>query len=225
VCGVASIVYSFDRTQCCSCAQKKIGDMLAEKQKATNYFGDDESFNKLYPRHIRTKAARHWTPLDVARRASEFLCVKENVHILDIGSGVGKFCLAGAHHKPEALFYGVEQRRNLVEYADRCNMVLSLSNVSFIHANFTQLDFRQFDHYYFYNSFYENLEGNDKIDLTVEHSLALYNYYNRYLYTQLAQRPKGTRVATFHCFEDHMPPGYYVVDTAFNGFLKLWIKV
>jgi len=32
---------------------------------------------------------------------------------LDIGSGVGKFCLAGAYYKPSASFFGVEQRKDL----------------------------------------------------------------------------------------------------------------
>lgn len=190
-----------------------------------DFFKDDPSFNKLYPPHIRAKAAAHWTPLEIARQAAAFLVPENDVHVLDIGSGAGKFCLAGAHHKPNGMFYGIEQRKQLIEHASRCNETLKLHNVCFLHGNFTQLDFKQFDHFYFYNAFYENLEGTDKIDNTLEYSLSLYNYYTRYLFNQLAQKPKGTRIATFHSLEGEIPPGYYTVKTYAEGLLKCWIKV
>lgn len=188
-------------------------------------FKDDRSFNSLYPLHIQSIAAKHWTPLEAAMAAAEFLAAEKDVHVLDIGSGVGKFCLAAARHRSTAMFYGIEQREDLVEHAISCNKKLGLHNACFIHGNFTQLDFRQFDHFYFYNSFYENLEGTDKIDDTLEYSLSLYNYYNRYLYKQLEEKPKGTRIATFHSLEGEIPPTYYTVKSDFGGLLKCWIKV
>ena len=39
------------------------------------------------------------------------------------------------------------------------------------HGNFTQLDFKNFDHFYFYNAFYENLAGTDKIDDSIDYSV------------------------------------------------------
>jgi SAM-dependent methyltransferase len=188
-------------------------------------FRDDLRFDKLYPKNIQAKSVRHWTPLNVARTAAEFLAPHNNVHVLDIGSGVGKFCLAAAKHKPNAVFYGVEQRKDLVDNALDVSSKSGIYNVSFIHGNFTQLDFRQFDHFYFFNSFYENLKGTEKIDYKIEHSLSLYNYYNRYLFKQLEQKPTGTRIATYHSLEDEIPPCYYVVKTEFNGLLKFWVKV
>jgi hypothetical protein len=188
-------------------------------------FKDDQIFNQLYPLYVQSKAAKHWTPLEVARLVADFLAEVKDVHILDIGSGVGKFCFAAAHHKPEAMFYGIEQRENLVKCAMECNRKLDIPNVCFLHGNFTQLDFRQFDHFYFYNSFFENLEGADKIDDTLEYSLSLFNYYNRYLYKQLEQKPKGTRIATFHSLEGEIPLSYRTVKTYFSGSLKCWIKV
>ncbi len=202
-----------------------MNSMLVQNHGLHKWFNDDKSLNKLYPSHIQAKATRHWTPLEVARCAADFLVPQNDVHVLDIGSGVGKFCIAAAQYKPKAFFYGVEQRNNLVDYALECSSKLELNNVSFIHGNFTQLDFRQFDHFYFYNSFYENLNGTEKIDNRIEHSLSLYNYYNRYLFNQLEQKPVGTRVATYHSLEDEIPPCYYVVKTEFDGLLKFWIKV
>jgi len=190
----------------------------------TFFENDDQFFDKLYPLDIRSKAAKHWSPLRVTALAAEFLTPEKSVHVLDIGSGVGKFCIAAAYFKPNAMFYGIEQRKDLVSYASECNEVIGLPNVCFIHGNFTELDLRQFDHFYFYNSFYENLEGTDKIDDKLEYSLSLYNYYNRYLFSQLERKPKGTRIATFHSLEGEIPSCYYTVKEHFDGFLKFWIK-
>lgn len=200
-------------------------NLTEKKREVENWFKSDEQFNELYPLHIQAHAQRHWTPLYVARKAANFLFTEKNVKILDIGSGAGKFCLTAAHHKPDGLFYGVEQRQNLVDHAEMTKQILQLKNVSFIHGNFTQLNFRDYDHFYFYNSFYENLAGTDKIDESIDYSGELYNYYNRYLYKQLEQKPVGTRLATFHSLEDEIPHGYHVVGSEMNNLLKFWIKV
>jgi SAM-dependent methyltransferase len=199
--------------------------ILAQQIRLERLFNSDLRFNQLFPKRIQTKAARHWTPVEVAKTAADFLAAGNDVHVLDIGSGIGKFCLTAAYHKPKAIFYGVEQRKDLAGYAFDVSCKFGIYNVSFIHGNFTNVDFRQFDSFYFYNSFYENLEGTEKIDYTIEHSSALYNYYSRYLYKQLEGMRKGTRIATYHSLEDEIPPSYYVVKTEFNGLLKFWIKV
>jgi SAM-dependent methyltransferase len=161
----------------------------------------------------------------VARKAANFLAAEDHAKVLDIGSGVGKFCLAAAHHKPNAQFYGVEQRKRLTDHAETAKEILQLDNLSFINGNFTQLDFRQYDHFYFFNSFYENLAGTDKIDSSIDYSRELYNYYNRYLYRQLDQKPSGTRLASYHSLEDEVPQGYHVVGVEMEGLLKFWIKI
>lgn len=189
------------------------------------WFASDEQFNQLYPSPVRALARRHWTPLAVARKVAGFLAADNNVRILDIGSGVGKFCLAAAYYRPEAFYYGIEQRKHLTGYAENARDILRADNVSFIHGNFTQLDLKTFDHFYFYNSFYENLVGTDKIDDSIDYSCELYNYYNRYLYRQLEEKPGGTRIATFHSLEDEIPGSYHEVGSALDNLLKFWVKV
>lgn len=112
-------------------------------------FISDEQFDKVYPLPIQELGRRHWTPLYVARKAAQFLAAERNVRILDIGSGVGKFCLAAAHFMPRAWYYGIEQRRSLIYHADKVKELLHLENAFFLHGNFTQLDFREYDHFYF----------------------------------------------------------------------------
>ena len=198
---------------------------LLEKRKyAETWYGSDDLFNQLYPLPIQGLARRHWTPLGVARKVASFLAV-ENNRILDIGSGVGKFCLAAAYYKPKAFYYGVEQRKSLIYNAETARQLLSLENVSFIPGNFTQLDFRNFDHFYFYNAFYENLSETGRIDHSIDYSGELYNYYNRYLYKQLDKKPAGTRLATFHSLGDEVPQDYHNVGSELDNQLKYWIKV
>jgi len=188
------------------------------------WFISDNKFHRLYPLYIQKLASQYWTPLKVAKYAAKFLVPGDGAKVLDIGSGAGKFCLAAAHFTPNGLFYGIEQRKNLLDSAIKAEYNLDLSNVFFMHGNFTQVDFTKFNHFYFYNSFYENVEGTAKIDNKIEHSLSLYNYYNSYLFTQLEKMPVGTRIATYHSREEIMPDGYRVIKTLFDKMLKFWIK-
>jgi len=199
--------------------------LLKKRLHTEKWFSSEEQFNQLYPFSMQVLARRHWTPLSVARKAANFLAAEKNVSILDIGSGVGKLCLASAYYKPNAYYYGVEQRKSLIYNAETARLILRLENVSFIHGNFTQLDFRNYDHFYFYNAFFENISSADKIDDSIDYSGELYNYYNRYLFKQLEQKPAGTKLATYHTLEDEIPQSYHEVGSEFDNLLKFWIKV
>jgi SAM-dependent methyltransferase len=199
---------------------------LSEAETVTEkLFKADRVFNRLYPQSIGKLDGKHWTPLHIAKKAAEFLAADNGMRILDIGSGVGKFCLGAAYHKPDAYYVGIEQRKYLTQVAENARAVLKLDNVRFIEGNFTQLDFRNYDHFYFFNAFYENLFGTEKIDHSIEYSTALYDYYNHYLYTQLELKPAGTKLATFHSLEYEIPPGYHAVGAEFDDLLRFWVKI
>jgi SAM-dependent methyltransferase len=198
---------------------------LKKSGRKASWFGSDAKFDQLYPLSIQMLADRHWTPLAVARKAASFLAVEKGASILDIGSGVGKFCLAAAHYRPDAFYYGIEQRKRLVGYAEASRKRLGLENISFINGNFTQTDFRDYDHFYFFNPFYENILGTPKIDRSIDYSFELFNYYNRYLHEQLKQKPSGTRLASFHSLDEEMPRGYHIVGSEMDDLLKFWIKL
>ncbi len=198
---------------------------VLKKDVPGDLFRSDVLFNSLYPLPIQILSKQHWTPIEVANKVACFLAAENNARILDIGSGVGKFCLVAAHQTPEASYFGVEQRRALIEHAENAKNRLHVKNVSFIHGNFTQLDFKKFDHFYFYNSFYENLAGTDKIDDSIEYSEELYHYYRRYLNRQLELKPGGTRLCTLCTWDHEIPSEYHIVGTDMNERLKFWIKV
>ena len=186
-------------------------------------FQNDAAFDWMYPEHFQLISQKQWTPLAVARKAAEFLA-EPDAQVLDIGSGIGKFCLTAGYHYPGTTFHGVEQREELVYFAEKTRQYTGLDNVRFIHANITQLDFNAFDHFYFYNSFYENIDPENCIDDTIAISFSLYSYYTQYLYKVLSEKPSGTRLVTFHCFDDVIPIDYCLVNASCNALLRMWIK-
>jgi SAM-dependent methyltransferase len=189
-----------------------------------HYIESDGQFNELYPHSIQLMAKRHWTPLHIAKLATDFLAENQGAKILDIGSGAGKFCLAGALYNPGVKFYGVEQRKYLIDHAAHAQKRLGVKNVSFIEGNFTQLDLKQFDHFYFFNSFFENLDDFDRIDEMIHYSEGLYEYYVRYLHTGLKGMPAGTKIVTYHSLMEEIPREYSLLETLENGELSFWIK-
>ena len=190
-----------------------------------NWFSTDAKLLQLYPKPIRALARMHWSPLYITQKVVSYLALNDQVKVLDIGSGVGKFCLAGAFYKPAVTFFGVEQRKDLIEHAEAARNKLGFQNVHFLHRNFTQLNLCEYDHFYFYNAFFENLNGAEKIDNEIVYSNELYNYYSIYLYNQLEKMPIGTRVATYCSWGDEMPPCYRVAEAHFDNLLKFWIKI
>lgn len=187
-------------------------------------FRNDASFDWLYPERIQQMSRRHWTPMGVAKKAAGFLAAEEGKKILDIGSGVGKFTLIGAHYYPRSFFYGVEQRSELHHYALSAKEYTRTENATFINLNFTQMNFAEYDHFYFYNAFFENLVTHDRIDHCIEYSDSLYQYYSLFLYKELDRKPAGTRLVTFHSLEDEIPPSYQLVDASADFLLKMWMK-
>jgi SAM-dependent methyltransferase len=186
-------------------------------------FRKDVVFDDLYPEHIQNLSQMHWTPVEIARKAADFLAIP-NARVLDIGSGVGKFCMVAGFFHPAATFYGIEQREELYTFAEIAKAEIDVPNVRFIHGNLTDLDFSGFDHFYFYNPFYENIEPDSRIDYAVETSFELYDQYSRLVYQMLAEKPSETRLVTFHAPDSQVPPGYQLVNNSYSRVLKMWIK-
>jgi len=183
----------------------------------------DENFNALLPENISILADRHWTPADVAIMAAEFLVTKQNTKVLDIGSGVGKFCLIGAKNT-QGVFHGVEQRANLVKISKSLAIEQKVNNVSFVHANITTIDFTEYEAFYFYNPFYENIDETLTIDCHVSKQEQLFFEYSDFVKNQFQKLPIGTRLATYFGAWSEIPTGYVLVQSAFDGLLQLWIK-
>lgn len=207
-----------------SIQQQSLPIVAPRKPLPDQLFTVDDAFNALYDDAVQSLARYHWTPVHVAKMAADFLAQDKQIKVLDIGSGVGKFCLVAAHSYPQVTFYGIEQRQSLIAHAENIREALHIPNAVFMHGNFTQLNLADYDHFYFFNSFYENLFGVRKIDDSIAHSSELYNYYTHYLYKALDQKPPGTRLVTYYSLEDEIPEDYCLVLSQLENTLKFWVK-
>lgn len=187
-------------------------------------FSADAAFDSLYSLRAQQLSAIHWTPLQVAKKAAEHLCGGTGKNILDIGSGVGKFCLIAAHYFKDHQFDGVEQRKALIDEAVFAQNATKTFNVKFIHGNFNDLDMEPYQHFYFYNSFSENISHYKPIDNLISSSEAIYHEYLQQFYQLLDEKPIGTRLAAFHCPDGYVPPAYQRVKHNPGDLLSLFIK-
>lgn len=184
----------------------------------------DAAFDSLYSLRAQQLSAIHWTPIDIAKRAALHLTGGEGKDILDIGSGVGKFCLVAAHYFPSHTFHGVEQRKALVDEAIIAQKASNTLNADFLHANFNEIDTNVYNHFYFYNSFSENLFHYKPIDNLVITSDEIYESYLNEFYQLLTEKKSGTRLATYYCPDGYVPPDYKTIKHTSGDPLKLWIK-
>jgi len=198
-------------------------NMILEQLKR-NLIVEDEEFNSIYPKRIQELDKKYWTPVAVAKSAAQFLVSRSGAKVLDIGSGVGKFCMIGSL-VTEGHFTGVEQREELYRLSGDLAKQYSIPNVEFIHANITQIDFKRFDAFYFFNSFIENMSETEVMDDNVPVSAYLYGQYTQYLRVQLAGMPIGTRLAIYWSNTEEVPRGYIIQSTSFEGELKMWEKL
>lgn len=188
---------------------------------------DAEFDASLFPLELGGLVSRwHWTPLVVARRAAALLVDGGNPRILDVGSGVGKFCIAGAL-TTEAWFVGVEQRGALVEAAREAASRCGAQRASFIHGNAFDVDFAEFDALYFFNPFLELIDPPPfPIDHLVPRSPTLHGELVAATYQRLRQARPGTRVVTYGGFGGDMPGGFTceLEERCYRDLLALWIK-
>ncbi len=183
----------------------------------------DEEFNVIYPERIQKLAKRHWTPIAVAKIAAQFLVVEPGTKVLDIGSGAGKFCMVGSAYTT-GHFTGIEQREYFYQLSNRIKQSYRLQNVNFVHSNITKINFKEYNAFYFFNSFFENIDSSAVIDDTVQTDINLYALYSRYVREQLNEMPLGTRLVTYWSDLKEVPIGYKIQATSLEGLLKMWVK-
>jgi hypothetical protein len=123
------------------------------------------------------------------------------------------------------VFTGVEQRSALCTLSTEIAERYRLTNVKFVHANITEIDFCSFDAIYLFNPFFENFMTSGMIADDVVLKPDIYEYYSAYVQRELDKMPVGTRLATFYCRRNEAPPSYLLKEEKFDGKLKLLIKI
>jgi predicted RNA methylase len=184
----------------------------------------DRDFDRLYPHYVRELSRAFWTPVRVAQRAAELLGVAPGRRTLDVGAGVGKFCIVAAA-ATGAEVTGVEHRAELVRVA-RATAERVEAPARFVHGELVAIDWGEFDAFYFYNPFFENVHADNHIDEGVELSARRFEADLGLASDALTRARVGTRVVTYHGFGGPLPPSYRLVtsESAGSDTLKLWVQ-
>ncbi len=203
-------------------ARSAIGDRLRTGGEVS-----DDEFDALFALRWRRVSSDYWTPIDVASTAAEWLTETGIRRVVDVGSGMGKFCLVGAL-RTGAEFVGIEQRRTLVRVASHAARRLEVEgNVSFVHARASMsalLDFRAF---YLFNPFGENLHPPwFQLDQTVELGDSRFQRDVALMQVVFCALPAGSRVVTYHGFGGTFPDSFRMIRerATGEGTLRLWVK-
>lgn len=180
----------------------------------------DTAFDSLLKEKYAALSDIHWTPFDIAKKSAELFKQYDCTNIVDIGSGVGKFCLISSlyHSVP---FTGIELRSNLVQEAKRLNKLLRL-HCQFKNANITTIDLHSFDGIFYYNPFCEQEALKDFIDTEIQIKSNLIGEYNESVYFQLKSMKSGTVLLTFRSPTFQPPDEYKLLEIFENEELVVW---
>jgi hypothetical protein len=184
---------------------------------------NEETLNSILPKKIKEKSRRFFTPIELAVQSAKWLSGKDCRNVLDIGAGIGKFCLCGAYHT-KSKFYGIEMRPHLVKIAETLFKTFGVKNAEMLVGNITDFNFSAFKAFYFYNPFHENIFTFLRMDDSIMLSAELYKLYLEHTKTQLALAESGSRLVTFHGNNCEVPPSYKLAEEFRGGDLKYWIK-
>ena len=206
---------------------------LEERETLLSSAGADTLFDSLLPARYRCVSELHWTPATVVAEVEKYLQDSPpNLRLIDIGSGVGKFCLLLAlSTKLPANFQitGVEKRRSLIKIAQQIQKANDLENVAFIKSDMCDLDWNLYDIFYFYNPFQEHLltVEEEKIDRTFNFSRSSYANSVSEVFRQLCLAEEGKQLISYHGYGGEMPSGWnleYEVEIG-TGKLCFWRKI
>jgi SAM-dependent methyltransferase len=189
----------------------------------TLHLTTDDEFDEAFPEEVRDLSPCHWSPVEACRKAAQWLVTEPGTRVLDVGCGPGKFCVIGAA-TTAGHFTGVEQRGHLCRTGRNLIKKYNIPRVEILHANVTGMNFRDYDAFYIFNPFEENVIESLRIDDAVKLTSVLFIQYTKWVHRELSLLPAGTRVVTFHGGCEEIPPCYTCEETACGGHLRLWIK-
>lgn len=214
-----------------------VDDTAITRAIATGRLVADRVFDELFPPFARRASSIHWTPVEVAVRAAKMLAaVDETIPrdrdaterkrtIIDVGAGVGKFCMVAAAALPGVRVVGVEQRARFVEIAREAATRIGV-DVEFVQGTLRDVDPAEVDGLYLFNPFAENLSApHERLDETVELSEERFKRDIAIAEEFMSAARRGTRVVVYCGFGGAVPRSYRLVRREpLLGTLELWTK-
>jgi SAM-dependent methyltransferase len=184
----------------------------------------DDDWDLSYPWQYAQLSKVHWSPVAVARRAGQLLCRGPGSRILDVGSGVGKFCVVASLTAP-GVFVGVERRVDLVDLARGSALKARAWNARFLLATADEVDWYRFDGFYLFNPFAE-VGWPNQVSGTSHAANAEYRRLVALTEQKLLLAPHGSRVVTYHGFGGAIPRCFRLIvkEPAGTDFIECWEK-
>lgn len=187
----------------------------------------DAAFDRYLPEAARRVSGQFWSPLAVALRVASWAGQLRLEHIVDIGSGAGKLCVASAL-ACRSRFTGLEQRPALVAAARDLAARFGVGDrVAFAEGRLAPGDIPAADAYYLFNPFEENLHGpSDHIDESVALGLDRYDHDVALIEALLAAVRPGTCFILYNGFGGQIPGNYERLRIGDDPLrpLELWRK-
>lgn len=199
---------------------------LAESLRAGNG-APDHDFDQFMNYEDRRVSSEYWTPVRVATRTAQWLEYFGVQSVVDVGSGVGKFCVAAAL-SGSCQFTGIEHRTRLVAAARMLARTFQVEDrVEFVQSSTSVLGWPRADAYYLYNPFGENLcRIENQLDGDVE--LGIDRYKREIAETErfIEHAPLGTFLITYNGFGGRVPDSYeqVAIDRDQPYVLRMWRK-
>lgn len=185
----------------------------------------DADLDGRLPPALQAQAHQHWTPVAVTRLGVQWLAAAGVHSVLDLGSGAGKFCVAGAC-LTSLTFTGVEHRPHLVTAARDLAAAWAVADrVTFLEGDLALAETLSAEALYLYNPFGENLLAPPgHLDDTVELNRRRYQRETARVEGWLARRPRGSWLLTLNGFGGRIPDTYDLVQAEATEVapLRLW---
>ncbi|MGZ3695736.1 MAG: hypothetical protein ACXWQO_16675 [Bdellovibrionota bacterium] len=188
----------------------------------------DILFDRVFPERVRFVSTIQWSPIEIAQLIFEWL--KDdmpNARFVDMGSGVGKLCLL-LSLLSKLQVTGIEQRLQLVNIAREIAEKNAI-NARFEHMNCVDVDWNDYDVFYFYNPFQEHIASGDFhiIDTEIELDRKFHVKYTEHVRCCLEEMAAGKRLITYHGFGGDVPASFDLIHIARvgSGRLCLWEKM
>jgi SAM-dependent methyltransferase len=194
---------------------------------ASGHYLRDSAFDRFLRDDLREASFRHWTPMVVALKVAAWLDEAGVTTVVDIGSGVGKFCIVAAMAS-RCSFTGIEHRPRFVEAADALAHLFGVEHrVQFTVGAIEPATIPSAEAYYLYNPFGENLfDQEERLGDEVELGLLRYENDVSVMESFFDRAPAGTLVVKYNGFGGQMPPSYdrVHVDPTLPSLLRMWRK-
>lgn len=185
----------------------------------------DEEFDELLSERSREYSSQFWTCVDAARVACEWLSDFRVGRLVDVGSGVGKFCTLASLLLNRRV-WGLERRGRLVFESRRLAQRLD-AEVVFVEGDVCSYSSRGFDAFYAYNPFGEYLfNERNRLDEDSPSTIAEYVRSATAVEAWLRSAPQGALLVTYNGLGGRIPGSFVEARSRVvrGNTLRLWVK-